>query len=222
LQTVEYRGFAAQFPERVCRFIVTWRWPLLFSLLLHAIAFWPASPTIAPIAFATKPALSGHLQATPSPDLPEMPRPDVSAAGQKSITKTAAANKSASPPISQRDDAVSAPSASTQLGNIAADAGGLRAYRVALARALGSGTWRSGLDPQLRGSLEIGIAIDASGRVREIGLVRGSGQTELDRRLLEAVRMAVREAVIPSVLQSQSFFVALPIDVGEPTSVADR
>lgn len=109
-----------------------------------------------------------------------------------------------------------------QVSGTAVNAEGLREYRISLARHLLQ-QLPPGMSGEMHGSLELGVAVSASGRVDIVTIVRSSGDARLDTLVLAALRTAVMSADLPVRLYGQGFVVHLPVEVGVgPTAVAGR
>lgn len=108
------------------------------------------------------------------------------------------------------------------------DAGAVRAYRIAWARALAGSTLRERLSPDMQGMLEIGVALTASGQLRDIAVLKGSGDAALDRAVLAAMRNIMQAVPIPSVMLGRELVLTVPVEVGiarpaaATTSAVDR
>ena len=104
------------------------------------------------------------------------------------------------------------------------DAGALRVYRLALARAIRADLLRPSLpDPAFQGALVLGVAIGASGQLMEVAVLRSSGSATADAVLLGAVGEAARAAPIPAAMRGRNFVIELPVEIGAAaTSAADR
>lgn len=104
------------------------------------------------------------------------------------------------------------------------DAGAVRAYRIAWARALMGSTLRASLGTDMQGALEVGVAVAASGQVREVFLLKGSGVAGLDAAVIEVMRHAAQAVQLPSVILGRELVLAVPVEVGlvSPTSAGDR
>jgi TonB family protein len=210
LETGEYRGFAGQFPDCLRQLAVTWRWPLLFSLLLHAFAFWPVALREAP---AGSPDLRASLRQTVLRPVPpivqaaDAPRTRERPSPSRASDHTASA---VAPPLPI------AGTTTVMQETPGLDAGAVRGYRIALARLLASSEWRSGLRPTMRGEMEIGIAITAAGLAEGVEMVRGSGDAALDRQVLGVVRAAANAVVVPAPLYGS--VVMLPVEVISATA----
>ncbi|HWV17276.1 MAG TPA: hypothetical protein VNZ68_01710, partial [Rhodocyclaceae bacterium] len=187
METGEYRGFAGQFSRWLRAQLAIWRWPLLFSLLLHVCLFWPPSLQQSQPAASRGGAASGlqaHLRAAAVPatsaeQVPSRPAPPhlMPAMISTPIASVAApvparAQAMATPPAplvpQEPGESVAAWSAASGL-----DPGAVRVYRLALARAIRVEGLRPRLpDPSFQGALTMGVAISATGQLRAVAVVR--------------------------------------------------
>lgn len=161
--------------------------------------------------------MSGNLNATLKPRVPT----DAHAAfGLAESLRHATVTQSSSPhrpPLPPEPARVveSAPPAAQLEVSTGIDAGAVRSYRLSLARAMMAGELHRRLhDPALAGRLEIGVAIAASGLVRDVVVLRGSGIAALDETVRAAVGAAAREAAVPAAMQGRDWVIALPVEVG--------
>lgn len=216
MQTVEYRGFAGQFPIWLRAQVDVWRMPLLLSLLLHVCLFWPQG---------LSPAAAGRIEAIGPANLnatlkPRAPTDASSVNGPTELLRHATVTQSSSrrmPPLPREPARAieSAPPATRLEVSTGLDAGALRSYRLSLARAMMAGDLHRRLrDPALAGRVEIGVALAANGLVREVVLLHGSGIASLDATVLAAVGAAARETSVPAAMQGRDFVIALPVEVG--------
>jgi TonB family protein len=218
LQTGEYRDFAGQFPAWVRHLAVTWRWPLLISVFLHALVFWPGALHDAPsaeIAATTVRELKAKLMQPQAVALPQ------TIAVQESSVRRVPEIKAPRPTVNPLTQSRLAPTEDVVMSRVAVmqptvglDAGAVRSYRIALARLLGNGNLRAGLSPDMQGELQVGIAITVGGMLNQVEIVRSSGQPALDSHVVAAVRAAAREAIIPELMRGREFVVLLPVEVG--------
>lgn len=104
------------------------------------------------------------------------------------------------------------------------DAAAVRAYRVAWARALAGSSLRAHLGPERAGRLEVGVALAASGQVRDIAVQRSSGDRALDEAVVLAMRSAMSAVPVPVVMQGGEWVLTVPVEIGTvpPISAADR
>lgn len=231
MQTGEYRGFVGQFPVWLHDRLRTWRVPVLLSLALHALLFWPDSlqeSGLVRSAGSVALPLRAHLQPLRTPALPQAavtPQPVVRpqpVARHAPVTQAAPVPRSA---VVSRDENVppAVPGPGMQL-TPGLDAGVVRAYRIAWARALAGSSLRAHLGPERQGMLEVGVALAASGQVREIAVLRGSGDRALDEAVLLAMRSAMFAVPVPVVMQGREWVLTVPVEIGTvpPISAADR
>lgn len=223
MQTGEYHGFARQFPDWLRTQAAIWRGPLLVSILIHACLFWPKSLLQSGIGVpsgAGREGLHAHLQPAFSSVDPvaNVTRPQL--ARHAPVTQTSSrrhVRPAVEPPALPA--AVSTPGGAMTVSS-GLDAGAQRGYRVALARMLMSGDLRRALpDSSMAGELEIGIALSASGQLKDVAVLRGSGSAVLDAVVLAAVRQAALSAPVPPAMQGRDFVIALPVEVGAATAL---
>lgn len=207
--------------------LLTWRWPLLFSVLLHALVFWPAalhrndSGVVAP-------RQAQGLRAELRPVVP-LAEPALPARAKEAVRHTDVTQNSYMPPSrasSQTEAEAVSTSAPALQATVGLDAGGVRAYRIALGRSLVSARLREGLSPDMRGQLELGIAVTEVGAPARVEILRSSGQPALDARVLAAMRAVAPDVAVPEVLLGRAFVLSLPVEVGPApemfTSAAGR
>lgn len=218
MQTSEYRGFAGQFSDWAHRYVLAWRWPLLISLLLHALVFWPAAlqqGSLESSAGSHVRELRAHLQPPVPVVIPILKPVERVVTRHVNVTQPSsnrpASNETA--PASGVESQAVVLQASPGL-----DAAAVRGYRISLARVLAEGALRAALTPDMRGTLEVGISITHMGLPKQVAVVRSSGQPALDRQVLSAVRSAVNTVTLPAAMQGRDFVVLLPIEVGESLS----
>ncbi|HTH93629.1 MAG TPA: hypothetical protein VL550_00220 [Rhodocyclaceae bacterium] len=179
-----------------------WRWPFLLSLVVHAVLLWPQSLR----ETADSPAAS-HLRAKLR--MAEITPPTImpSVVADKASTRVVPPTQLWTPPLqSQTDMTATSP---LMMASTGLDAGGVRTYRIALARMPALAVLQLSELPQAE--LEIGIAVDTA----LVGLIRGSGDAQLDARVLDAVRAAVQEVAVPVVLRGTGAVVSLRINTGD-------
>lgn len=207
MHTGEYRGFVGQFHLRVMNasrqpWWVRWRWPLLLSLAVHAALLWPQTlRETAGHSAVSRLRARLHMAETMPPTM--MPS-DVADAASIRVVHPTQPRAAAFQPSADLTAASASMTASTGL-----DAGGIRAYRIGLARMPTLATL--GLSELPPAELEVGIAVDTA----LVGLIRGSGDAQLDARVLEAVRLAVQEIAAPDVLRGAGAVVSLRIKTGD-------
>lgn len=238
METGEYRGFAGQFSRWLRAQLAIWRWPLLFSLLLHVCLFWPQSLQQSQSA-ANKGGAASGLQArlrpaagpaTSAEQVPSRPAPPhlMPAMSSNPVASVAAlvparaqtmANSPAPLVPQEAGESVTAWSAASGL-----DAGAVRIYRLALARAIRVEGLRPRLpDPSFQGALTMGIAISAAGQLRAVAVVRSSGSAAADAAVAAAVDEAARAAPLPPAMRGRDFVIELPVEIGTAlTAAADR
>lgn len=104
------------------------------------------------------------------------------------------------------------------------DAGALRAYRVAWARALMASRLREQLSPDSQGTLEVAVVLRASGRVHDVAVLKGSGDRALDNAVIAAMRNTASAVQVPTAMQGRELVLSVPVEVGAvpPISAADR
>ena len=238
METGEYRGFAGQFSRWLRAQLVIWRWPLLFSLLLHVCLFWPQSlqqrQSAASMGGAA-PGLQARLRpaavpATSVEQVPLRPAPPLlmPAMSSNPVASVAApvfarAEPMATPPAPfvphETGESVTAGPAASGL-----DAGAVRIYRLALARAIRVERLRPRLpDPSFQGALTIGVVISAAGQLRAVTVVRSSGSAAADAAVVAAVDEAARAAPLPLAMRGRDFVIELLVEIGTTlTAAADR
>ena len=236
MQTGEYRSFVGQVPgwgrSWGHSWLTVWRWPLLLSLAFHVLVFWPGGLQDQGFGVAN-PVSSMPVRAVLKPLLPTSsttPTMADTTVRQATVTQSSSAVprlrpdlRPKAPPVQALPVETSVLQASLQ-PTAGLDAGAVRAYRVALARALAASGVREGLGAEMQGSLELGVVIAPSGLVREVGLIRGSGVPALDAAVLTAMRRSAAHARLPAEMQGREFVLGLPVEVGPVplTSAAGR
>jgi len=214
LQTGDYRRFAGHFLD----WIRHWQWPVLLSVLVHVVLFWPTSMQE---SAAQNPTLRAKLknagvmsQAVPPNDSVVAPQPLKPPVTAPQRTLSTPVRPEVVP--TQSEPVAQSPKMQWQLPtNTGVDAGGLREYRIRLAAAL-LAQLRAGLPAETQGRLEVGVAVSAQGQIEEAMLLRGSGQPSLDAKVLAALRSSTQQLGVPASLAGQRFAVILPIEVGLP------
>jgi TonB family protein len=230
LQTGEYRWFAGQFSVWMCDQVAVWRGPLLLSLTLHAVLFWPRAMQDSDLGASTV-AVSATMQAHLRPSQaaePPGPRVHDAPVRHATVTQASPGRRRMSPAVQDSGDlaaAVPIPVPTSVLQPTAGlDAGAVRIYRLALSRVLAASALREHLTAGMQGRVEVGVAISVTGQVRDIAVLQGSGIAALDNAVVAALRGAVSGAPIPSAMQGREFVLAVPVEVGlvAPTPAADR
>jgi TonB family protein len=194
----------------------------LLSLAGHGLVFWPGglrdqgfgvvSPSLSvPVQAVLKPALSTSPTMPPMPDTP-VRQAIVTQSSSQAPPHRSDARAELSPVQALSVDTPVLQATLQQTAGL--DAGAVRAYRVALARALATSGLREGLGMEVQGSLELGLAIAPSGQVREVGVIRGSGVAALDAAVVAAMRRSVVHARLPSEMLGREFVLGLPIEIG--------
>ena len=104
------------------------------------------------------------------------------------------------------------------------DAGAVRAYRVAWARVLSTSGLRERLSVDAQGVLEVGVAVSAAGQVRDIFVLKSSGDAALDGAVIAAMRNAAPVLQPPAMMPGRDVVLTVPVEVGTVslTSAADR
>ena len=76
----------------------------------------------------------------------------------------------------------------------------------------------------MQGALEVGVAVAASGQVREIRMLKSSGVAALDGAVIAAMRHVMQSVPLPPAIQGRELVLTVPVEVGPvvPTSAADR
>lgn len=227
MQTGEYRGFVGQFSVWLHDRYLTWRVPVLLSLALHALLFWPASLQESGLARSVGRVASpvqAHLQAPRTPELPQAAARPQPVARQAPVTQAAGGAESRSAVISRDESVPLAPSAPVMQLTPGLDAGAVRAYRIAWARALAGSSLRAHLGPERAGRLEVGVALAASGQVRDIAVLRSSGDRALDEAVVLAMRTAMSAVPVPVAMHGGEWVLTVPVEIGAvpPISAADR
>ena len=229
MHTGEYRGFVGQFSGWLHGQVATWRGPLLFSLCLHALFFWPKS--LQESGFGTASVfVPSIVQARLQPSLPAPSKlPEVASEAQSEASPRALVTQSSSraersTPAVSRDEVTPVEALrQVMLPTAGLDAGAVRAYRIAWARALIRSGLRERLDAEVQGRLEVGVAVAASGQITDIALLKGSGVAALDHAVIAAMRNAMPSVALPPVMQGREFVLVLPVEVGAAaTAAADR
>jgi TonB family protein len=218
LQTGEYRGFVGQFSIWLHGQFIVWRGPLLASLCLHVIFFWPKplqeNGSGLPVALAPsivqarlKPALPIPSQIQVKSEVPQR---------HAVVTQSASGSRHTSPVVPSDEVIPVEPTRLVMQAQATAglDAGAVRAYRIAWARALMGSALRERLDADMQGALEVGVAVAASGQVREIFLLKGSGVSALDAAVIAAMHHAAQTVQLPPQMQGREFVLGVPVEVG--------
>ena len=226
MQTGEYRGFVGQFSIWLQGQLIVWRGPLLASLCLHVIFFWPKSlqehGSGLPVALAP-----GVVQARLKPSLPipaQMPtKPDVPQR-HAVVTQTSSGSRQISPFVPSEEAIPIEPPRLVMQPTAGLDAGAVRAYRIAWARALMGSALRENLSAEMQGALEVGVAVTASGLLHEIVVLKGSGVAALDAAVIAAMRHAAQTVPLPPLMQGREFVLVVPVEVGpvQATSAVGR
>jgi protein TonB len=207
------------------------------SLVLHVLLLWPtvtvwpqaASP--APLVVSlrpTSPVMPAATSIMPKPSqrkgeekkpksVPSVPlvnatEPvDAGAEFPLSLTTTSANGSASGTPSPVEARSAVAPALPVD-GDV--DAGEVRAYRLALARAARSHRRYppAAIDAGWTGATELRISV-ASGfdATPEIHLKKSSGHSSLDAAALEMIRLAASATPVPASLRKQDFAVDLPI-----------
>lgn len=240
METGEYRGFAGQFSPWLRVQLAIWRWPLLFSLLLHIGLFWPQSlqqnrpgASMGVTASALHARLRPAPQAAPRAEPAAVPPPVPAQRLMSQMQRNPAASAPALAPL--RAEALAAPAAvlapreavasiDARFASSGLDAGAVRTYRLALARAIRGEVLRPRLpDPAFQGALSLGIAIGAAGQLRAVAVVRSSGSATADAAVLAMVNEAALTAPVPAAMRGRDFVIELPVEIGAAlTAAADR
>jgi TonB family protein len=227
LQTGEYRGFVGQFSLWLRGQSAIWRWPLLVSLGLHVLMFWPRPLQENRFGVAARRA-GDVVQARLSPAVPALPDVPV----KSSPVRQASATASSAGALRERPGPGTRPempmsAASSGLPptpSIGLDAAAVRSYRIGWARALANSRLRDKLGADMHGALEVGVALTPAGQVREIALLKSSGIAALDHAVMAEMRNAVHAVQLPSAMRGRDLVIALPVEVGAapPILAADR
>lgn len=225
MQTGEYRGFVGQFPVWLHGRLRIWRVPVLLSLALHALLFWPDALQESGLVRSAGPValpVRAHLQPPRTPALPQAAVRPQPVARDVPVTQAAPVPRNAV--VSREETVPPAVSGSGMQLTPGLDAGAVRAYRIAWARALAGSSLRAHLGPERQGMLEVGVALAASGQVRDIAVLRGSGDRGLDEAVLLAMRSAMSAVPVPVVMQGREWVLTVPVEIGTvpPISAADR
>lgn len=226
MQTGEYRGFAGQFSVWMRDRFAVWRGPLLLSLALHAVLFWPRAMQDSDLgvsAGAVSATVRAHLRPAQAVE-PAAPLAHDAPVRHATVTQTSSERRRSSQAVQgSADPAVAAPTAALQ-PSAGLDAGAVRLYRLALSRVLAASALREHLTAGMQGRVEVGVAISAAGQVHDIVVLQGSGIAALDNAVISALRGAVSGAPIPAAMQGREFVLAVPVEVGpvSPISAADR
>lgn len=185
---------------------------LLFSLALHAVWLWPRP---APETAARSP-LFAHLRGA---SVPVLPVTEVAAARQHVDAAAVSASAPRSQPRAVAKPAVpaavqAAPTLALPDAAAGADAGGLRAYRMALALGLQrAGAFTPHLAAGMRGRVEVLVSLSAQGQIVAIALEQSSGNTALDHLAMQAVAAVAPQTSLPVSLQGQTFSLVLALEV---------
>lgn len=216
MQTGEYRGFVGQFSRCLRDLVVTWRAPLLLSLALHALLFWPR-PLQENDFGVTLGAAAGAMQARLKPGPPALPEASaklpapVRHAPVTQSSSQGADRRTVTPHVAplpvEPPGLVLQPTAEL-------DAGAVRAYRLAWARVLANSGLREKLGADMRGAMEVGVAVSAAGQVRDIVVLRSSGDAALDVAVIAVMRNAVPAVGLPAVMPGREFVLTIPVEVG--------
>lgn len=226
MQTGEYRGFAGQFSVWMRDQVTVWRGPLLLSLALHAVLFWPRAmqdSDLGPSAVAVSATVRAHLRPSQTAE-PAVAQVREAPVPHATVTQISSARKRGGPPGQGGADLAAAVSPPALQPTAGLDAGAVRIYRLALSRALAASALREQLTAAMQGRVEVGVAISAAGQVHDIFVLQGSGIAALDHAVIAALRGAVPGAPIPPAMQGREFVLAVPVEVGPvaPISAADR
>ena len=203
-----------------------WRAPLLLSLALHAAIFWPkplqdSNPrgSVGAVAAVVQAHLRPARVAEPvGPVLHETPL------RHATVTHASPSPRRSRPAAAQASggDVNMAPPA--MQATVGLDAGAVRAFRLTLSHLMAASALRQRLGAGMQGRVEVGIAISASGQVRDVAVLQGSGSAALDNAVLAALRGVAAHAPIPAAMQGREFVLAVPVEIGtlEATSEAGR
>lgn len=231
MQTGEYRGFVGQFSLWLRGQSAIWRLPLLVSLGLHALMFWPRP--LQENRFGVTVRRAGDVvqaRLGPAvPALPEVPSVRPSPVRQTGVTARSAGalreRPGARPEIPMSAEPSELPLTELPLTpSSGLDAAAVRSYRIGWARALANSRLRDKLGADMRGTLEVGVALTPAGLVREIALLKSSGIAALDHAVMAEMRNAVQAVQLPSAMLGRDLVIALPVEVGAapPILAADR
>lgn len=227
MQTGEYRGFVGQFSVWLHDRYLIWRVPVLLSLALHALLFWPDALQESGQVGAAGPVartVQAHLQPPRAAALPQATARPQPAVRPAAVAQTASAPVQASSLVSRDESLPLAASAPVMQLTPGLDAGAVRAYRIAWARALAGSSLRAHLGPERAGRLEVGVALAASGQVRDIAVQRSSGDRALDEAVILAMRSAMSAVPVPVAMQGGEWVLTVPVEIGTvpPISAVDR
>ncbi len=96
---------------------------------------------------------------------------------------------------------------------VAADAEGLRSYRLALAQQARK-VWiypPQALAEKWEGTAEVRIEFQSGGRLLNTGLERSSGHEVLDAAALKMIAAAATGVVLPEILREHPLSIVLPV-----------
>lgn len=209
---------------------------LLISLALHLLLLWPAA--LPRMAMETGQApLVATLRAEAVPEPPPPAQRGTPVSGKASHARSAAAEQpvaavafarpaptvmaeqaAASPGAAAADTARGVAPAVAGEGE-GADADGLRAYRIGLAREARA---HRRYPPLARergwtGTAEVRVDVSPGGQPWQVLLARSSGHDILDREAVLLMRNAAATTVLPDSLRGREFAVRMPVtfDIAE-------
>ncbi len=183
------------------------------SAMLHLVLLWPSPPVS---SGRTLPAVRAQLtlrEATAEP-VPVVAGVAMAKAGLPPADRRVRAMPVSGMPVA----GPSAEPGAVVESQSAPSESALRALRFALARGLVS----SGAEiPAVSASLTLELRLLAR-RVVGLAIIRSSGSTEFDARVLAAFKAAAGNAVIPDSLPVEGFVVELELEGGEPEPSDDE
>lgn len=186
---------------------------LLWSVLFHAVLFWPQA---APSASGAASVLQARLRTAVQSSVLTTPASSVPVAQAEPAASPVRTATSA--PLAPVVPAVAAarPPAATQAlpeRSEGADAGGLRQYRVGLAAWLARNPdWRMAMAGVAAGHAVVAVQLAGDGRPPQVALVRSDLGVAPTQQLLTAVQMAAEHTALPGVLQGQALVLHLPFE----------
>lgn len=204
---------------------------LLISLALHLLLLWPAAlPRMAMETGQAPLVATLRAEAVPEPPPPPAQR-GTPVSGKASHARSAAAEQPvAAVAFARPAPAVMAEQAAVLPGAAAADpargmapaaagegegadADGLRAYRIGLAREARA---HRRYPPLARergwtGTAEVRVDVSPAGRPWQVLLARSSGHDILDREAVLLMRNAAATTVLPDSLRGREFAVRMPV-----------
>lgn len=201
---------------------------LAVSVLLHFALLWPGIPSrngdeVAPALVAHLRPAAEPVSARPPASRP-LPLPDHSQTATAVLaTPIATTNDSTTavplrsePPATSVAGAVAgaaAPAVVAAARGEGGDAEGMRRYRLAL--AVEAGRFKRyparAKEANMTGTVEIRVAVAATGQADEIEVARSSGYGLLDDAALDMMKRAAARASVPEALRNRTFSVNLPV-----------